>query len=223
MKKSRLLPLAFFILSLVSPTCVMADIIVWDFGPATGLLTPQEGGSSAFVNMSNGQNFSDSVSFATDTFIKGYNLFTAGSRSVNFDKPFCVRFWADNAGRPGSLVDEVDLIPSGVKFVGNFKTISGQMTDVYQISLVFAPVLLNAHTTYWVGASGLNYDVGTYGVVAPGDGRFAQMSEDSVSWVGSQFGDLSFQLVAVPEPSVFALFVASSALVLFRRTLKRPD
>jgi hypothetical protein len=224
MKEPRVFPSALFVLSLaVMPTCVIADSIVWDFGPAAGLLTPPEGGSSVWVNMSNGQNFSDSVSFPTGTSITGYNLFTAWSHSVNFNNSFCVRFWADSAGQPGSLLNEVDLTSNDAQFMGNFKTISGRMTDVYQISLRFAPVLLSAHTTYWVGASGLNDDVGTYGVAAPGDGRCAEMWGANASLVGSQFGDLSFQLVGVPEPSAFALLVAGSALVLFRKTLERRD
>src|SRR5438105_1777705 len=99
MKKLRLLPPALFILFLiVTPTCVIADSIVWDFGPVTGLLRPKEGGSSVLVNASTGQNFSDSVSFPKQTLVTGYNLFTAGSRTINFTNPFCVRFWTNNGG-----------------------------------------------------------------------------------------------------------------------------
>jgi len=216
-------PLSALFLSLVlMPARVTAtDIIVWDFGPSTGLLTPPEGGSSAFGNLSSGQNYLDSVIFPTDTYISGYNLFTAGSRSENFDEQFLVLFWTDKNGGPFSVIGQMTMNASDVEFLGNYATTGGHMTDVYEISLRFAPILLHANTRYWVGASGLIFDMGTYGVVGPGDGGRMLMSGGiAVGW-DNQFGDLAFQLVSVPEPSAFALFAAASALMLVRKSSKQ--
>ena len=173
--------------------------VVWDFGPTTGETTPPEGNGTVLVNASNDQNLADLVMFSTETTITGYSLFTASSHLPPNNPqygPFLVRFWADNNGRPGAVLREVQVNTAPLEPLGNFLTTAGNTTDVHRISLNFEPVVLAANTRYWVGASGLNYDVGTYGVVAPGDGQMAQMSGANFqTLISGVFGDLMFQLV----------------------------
>lgn len=202
---------------MLAASSLLAESIVLDYGPLTGHLTPREGLSSVWVNMSNGQNFADSVNFANDTTIVGYNLFTASSRLSPFINTFAVRLWSSNIGSPGSLLSEVDLVSTNVQFIGNLLTTAGIQTDVYQISLRFDPIVLKANQTYWIGASGLNHDIGTYGVLSTGDHTVVQMNGLNYAFSTTLLGDVCFQLVAIPEPSILGLSLFIALLVHKKR------
>jgi hypothetical protein len=147
--------------------------IVWDYGPDTGLATPPEGGGSVLVNVSNGQNFADSVSFSKDTPVSGLSFYTSGSRLPMGGTHYHVKFLIDEGGRPGPALAEFDVMAQSIDFIGVFTTTAGNSTDVHRVSLQFPPVLLPKRTTYWVGAAGLLFDAGLYGVVGPGDEQMA--------------------------------------------------
>jgi hypothetical protein len=197
----------------------VAEFIVWDYGPTTGPATPPEGNRSVFVNMSNGQNFLDTVSFAADTSITGLNLFTSSSRLPPHGDLYHVRFRQDAGGVPGAVFSEFDVPATAIDFIGDFKTTTGNPADVYRVSLRFDAVHLAAGTTYWTGASGLNFDIGTYGVVGPGPGRTAQLSGSQFLFINTITGDLMFQLVSdtqvgtVPEPSSVLLLTGGLAVL----------
>jgi hypothetical protein len=117
------------------------------------------------------------------------------------------------------VFSEFDVPATAIDFIGNFVTTRGNPADVYRVSLRFDAVTLAAGTIYWAGASGLDFDIGTYGVVGPGDGRTAQLAGSEFLLLNPITGDLMFQLVsdapgvAVPEPSS-ALLLAGGLAVL---------
>ena len=169
--------------------------IVWDFGPETGLLTPPEGAGAVLFSASNNQNFVEAVSFRRDTAITGLNVFTSSSHLPLLGTHFRVKILTDDGGVPGAPLRVFDVAPTSVTFAGMFPTAGGQMTDVHRVSLRFAPIELQGGATHWVGASGLDFDAGTYGVLGAGDGLMMMFSGDTL--VGPAppfFGDLMFQL-----------------------------
>ena len=169
--------------------------IVWDFGPGTGLATPAEGNGVVFFSASNNQNFVDAVSFGHDTEITGLNVFTSSSHLPLVGTHFRVKILADVGGMPGAPLLEVDVEPTAITFAGLFPAAGGAMTDVYRVNLRFPPITLQGQTTYWVGASGLDFDAGAYGVLGAGDGQMMAFSgETRVGPAPSQFGDLMLQL-----------------------------
>ena len=215
--KSQIAYVLFLVPLILIPTAIKADTLIWDYGPTRGSISDwPEGNAEA------GQNFSDSVVFPTATTVTGYNLYSESHHLWPFTGSFCVRFWNDNGGTPGSLIREFDIwnVPSTqFQFLNNFTNSGGWAMDLYKVSLSFDPIVLEANKTYWVGASGLNWDCGTYSIFGAGDGSWAQMSGSSLAWMSNQFGDLMFQLVGepIPEPSVLA-FAGLAAVIWFRRS-----
>ena len=171
--------------------------LVLDFGPDSGPLTPGDGGGVTLFSASNSQNFVDRVFFRRDTEITGLNVFTSSSHLPLLGTHFRVKILQDESGVPGAPLAEFDVEPTSVAFVGMFPTSGGQTTDVHRVRLRFNPVHLDGGATYWVGASGLNFDAGAYGVLGAGDGQM--MLFDGNTLVGPApafFGDLMFQLVS---------------------------
>ena len=171
--------------------------LVFDFGPDSGPVTPGEGRGAALFSASNSQNFVDRVFFRRDREITGLNVFTSSSHLPLLGTHFRVKILQDESGVPGAPVAEFDVEPTSVAFVGMFTTSGGQTTDVHRVRLRFNPIHLEGGAAYWVGASGLNFDAGAYGVLGAGDGQM--MMFDGNTLVGPApafFGDLMFQLVS---------------------------
>ena len=112
-----------------------------------------------------------------------------------------MKILTDDGGVPGAPLRVFDVAPTSITFAGIFPTAGGQMTDVYRVSLRFAPIELQGGATHWVGASGVDFDAGTYGVLGAGDGQMMVFSGDTL--VGPAppfFGDLMLQLSTRPVP-----------------------
>lgn len=173
--------------------------IVWNFGPETGRLTPGEGGGAVLFNASTLQNFADSVRFSRTTRVTGINVYTSSSHLPFVGPQLRVRILADQNGLPGAPIAEFNVAPTNITYVGLFKTTAGQLSDVHRVRLDFPAVTFDARRTYWIGASGLGFDAGLYGVVRPGDGRMAAFSgETLVGLAPAGFGDMMFQLFSRP-------------------------
>ena len=171
--------------------------LVLDVGPGSGPLTPAEGRCAVLFNASNNQNFVDRVFFRRDTEITGLNIFTSSSHLPLLGTHLRVKILQDNAGVPGAPLAEFDVEPTSVTFVGMFPTSGGQLADVHRVRLRFNPVHLEAGTPYWVGASGLNFDSGLYGVLGAGDGQMMMFLGDTlIGPAPAFFGDLLFELVS---------------------------
>jgi probable HAF family extracellular repeat protein len=174
--------------------------IIHDVGPDTGLVTPGEGRGSVLFSASNSQNFVDSVSFGRDTVISGLNVYTSSSHLPLVGTHVHVKFFLDAGGAPGGSLAELDLVPTSITFLGTFPTIGGETADVHKVNLRFDPIQLKGRATYWVGASGLNFDSGLYGVLGGGDGQMMLFDGDTLMGPAPvQFGDLMFQLLSPPR------------------------
>jgi probable HAF family extracellular repeat protein len=174
--------------------------LVLDFGPGSGPVTPGVGSGAALFSASNGQNFVDRVFFRRDMEITGLNVFTSSSHLPLLGTHFRVKILRDESGVPGAPLAEFDAEPTSVTFVGEFATSGGQTTDVHRVRLRFNPIHLEGRAAYWVGASGLNFDAGAYGVLGAGDSQM--MMFDGSTLIGPApgfFGDLMFQLVSDPR------------------------
>jgi hypothetical protein len=194
-------------------TAANPEVILWDYGPGTGLVMPPEGNSSVVVNYWNFQYFADAVTFPDATRVIGFNAFT-GMSHLQLFSTWHVTFWQDAGGSPGNVLTQFNVyVDNQVEFLGDYPTTGGMTTDVYAIKLRFPEVILAPGVTYWVGAAGLNYDAGTYGVAGPGDGRMAFFSGGGFLYTYDLWGDQMFQLVGVPEPGVPALLALGATLL----------
>src|SRR5262245_4044585 len=81
--------------------------VIWDQGPYTGLVSI--GGNNALQNQQEYQRLADSVQFAANTSIVGFNLFTGPREMPPGGDTYRVSFYADNAGLPGTLVAQRDV------------------------------------------------------------------------------------------------------------------
>jgi hypothetical protein len=149
---------------------------------------------------SDNQNFVDSVSLGHDTVVSGLNVYTSSSHLPLVGTHFHVKILHDDGGVPGAPLAELDVMPTSITFLGTFPTATGQTADVHQVHLRFDPVQLEGGVTYWVGASGLNFDAGLYGVLGGGDGQMMLFSGDTlVGPAPPLFGDLMLQLLSPPR------------------------
>jgi hypothetical protein len=181
------------------------EVIELDYGPGTGLIF-----SAGYLNNQwEQQSLADSVRFPVDMPIIGYNLFTSPKPVATAGTAYRVSFWTDAGGRPGSLLAQQDVTPESIQYVGKWPTTSDSISfDVDRVSFRFDPVVLSANTTYWVRATSVGFQIGQYASYSPGDGQFMVFPGPSMSPYGAGFGDLMFQLVSVPEPSVFGIAAA---------------
>jgi probable HAF family extracellular repeat protein len=171
--------------------------IIHDIGPDTGLVTPGEGRGSVLFSASNSQNLVDSVSFRRDTAVSGLNVYTSSSHLPLLGTHMHVKILRDTGGVPGAPIAELDVVPTSITFMGALPTSGGQTTDVHKVTLRFDPIQLTGRATYWVGASGLNFDAGIYGVLGGGDGQMMVFDGDTlVGPAPAEFGDLMFQLLS---------------------------
>jgi probable HAF family extracellular repeat protein len=175
--------------------------IVWDVGPLRGAATPAEGGGTVLFSASNSQNFVDAVTFHRDIEITGLNFFTSSSHMPLVGSHVRVKILADAWGMPGAPIAEFDVPPTSITLVGLFTASGGTITDVHRVNVRFPPVALQAETKYWIGASGVGFDAGIYGVLGAGDGQMMMLSGDElIGPAPPAFGDLMLQLQAVRTP-----------------------
>ena len=126
--------------------------ILWDYGWTMGTETGGWSNSTAF------QNFAEKVSFASDVSVTRFMTYT------NFDPTsfgtMFVKLLSDIAGVPDA--------------VASWTNVSG---DINEVNLdLSTPFTLTAGTTYWIDASGNDFEASALGVMAPGDSKMAQFN-----------------------------------------------
>jgi hypothetical protein len=200
---------SLLILSATSAHLSATDIIVWDFGPSTGLHTGLMGAVSRNhiggpPEIGDSQYFADQVSFPTATTVSGFNLFTSPALMPLQGSTYRVYFYGGAFPTAGSELAHFDVGAQSVDFMGTYLDEGGVTTsDIWRISLRFNPYVIPANTTVWVGAAALGWDCGTYHIMTPGDGSAAQFVGSSIVFP-QPLGDLMFQLT-VPEPTTASL------------------
>lgn len=184
----------------VAASSSFADVMVWDYSPATtgGTVT-----NDYWTNQYPGQHFADNVSFAAATIISGMDIYNAADFG-NLGDVAHVTIWADNSNAPGAIIADFLTTVTAIDSVGAYAGEHRMHADISGFSMA-------AGTTYWIGmapSTALWTQTGLNGV-AGGDGRMA-------FFIGSAFnrpadiGDMAFRLYAtdgtVPEPASMALF-----------------
>ncbi|HWP32100.1 MAG TPA: hypothetical protein VNK96_10320 [Fimbriimonadales bacterium] len=178
-------------------------VLLWDFGPTTG----NYGG--CWSNYTNGQNFADMVIFSDPVVVTQLNYFSCYSSPGG--SSWKLKLLDDNGGIPGNYLVYADVSYSSYSFAGNFGG-----ADIY-VATFPVNLALNANTPYWIGVSGNGFEGAQASVVAPGDGKMAQFSGTSYSFM-TGVGDQMFQLEGyiVPEP-ISVVTLAAGLLLLIRR------
>ena len=178
-----LVPVVAFVLS---SGVGLAQGIVFDQGPTTGTKTGD------WANTTGSQNFADKATFSSSTTITAIDIFTAESPTAG---TVHIKILADAAGVPGSVLYSEDRAPDA--WVADATTGGFKVT-----ALLTTPFVAAAGTTYWYGLSGNGFELGQYGVVAPGDSRMAQFSGATfTSMTVMSVGDQMFQLDGNAGPS----------------------
>ena len=185
-----------------------ADLL-FDQGASTGNL----GGS--WSNETSSQNFLDKVTLGTTSMVTDYTYYTSFDPSTF--GTMHVKLYSDSGGLPGSVIDTQDLAVSSF-----YSTLTADSQSVTAVELnLTTPWILNAGTTYWVGASGNGFEAAQISLLSPGDGHMAQFGGTTYSFM-TAVGDQAFQLhgSAVPEPASMAA-LGLGALALLRRKKAR--
>ncbi len=164
----------------------LAQGIVFDQGPTTGTKTGD------WSNITGSQNFAEKATFSSSTTITAIDIFTAPAPTAG---TVHIKILADAAGVPGSVLYSEDRAPDA--WVADATTGGFKVT-----ALLTTPFVAAAGTTYWYGLSGNGFQLGQYGVIAPGDSRMAQFSGATFSFfTQTSVGDQMFQLEGNAGPS----------------------
>lgn len=201
MKMTRSTYLALVVV-LLSPMAANADLIVLDHSPGTfdtATLRPSDDGN--WSNSRDFQHFGDSFTLAADASISAMDLYSGDVWGAVGDI-VSIQLWGDNAGEPGALLAEFTEAITAIDTDGA----RGNTNRKY---VEFTSMLdLMGGTTYWIGMSGVGFELaalGLGGAGAPDDGSMAQFNGDTFSFQSTNLGDLAFRLHAVPEPGTLAL------------------
>ena len=154
--------------------------IVFDQGPDTG--KP----GKCLSNFTPKEHFADKFSFDKNTKISGIIIYT---RVISEDVH--IKILSDIKGRPGKYLYEENTAPDSwiIYPTGNKK-------PQYEMTVYLStPFKAMANTTYWIGVSGNDKDIGQYSVHAPGDGKMALFN--GRKFRGTINGDMMFKLVSV--------------------------
>lgn len=191
-----------------------AQTVVWDQGPFT------EDFSGALLNTTTSQNFADNVTFAVDTVVNGYNMFTWVGISAwrhAGASDFHLKILADNGGLPGSVVFAADV---GLK---SFNL--GLTRYVDELNFDLPAFTFAGGVTYWVGLSGNGFDPSQ--AVLWSDSRPELALFGASTFIRMEPGSQMFQLtfaprpVPVPEPSSDQLLFAGLGAIALGAILRR--
>jgi PEP-CTERM motif len=187
--------------------------ILLDHSPGTTGATLEFSDGNPWSNDSTSQNFADTFRFGTAETLSGMDIYTS-TAFPSVGMSVTVRLWADSGGLPGALLDNFTTTVTAVDSVG---TVPG--TDDVRVHADFT-LDLAANTTYWIGMSGTNAELGQYGLSgpnAPGDGGMAQFKGTTFEGFAPTIGNMAFRLEgpasAVPEPSSFVLASGSIGII----------
>lgn len=188
-------------LLLLAPLAANAGVIL-DRSPGTfdlAELRPSEDGN--WSNMREFQHFGDSFMLDSDASIVAMDLYSGDIWGAVGDL-VSIQLWADDGGSPGALLTEFTEAITAIDT-------DGARGDTNRKYVEFTTALnLMGGTTYWIGMSGVGFELAALGLGNPGapdDGSMAQFNGDTFSFQSENLGDLAFRLHSVPEPGTLAL------------------
>jgi hypothetical protein len=197
----------------LGPSSQTRASVLLDRSPATTGATLELADGKPWSNLSYSQNFADSFSFGTAETLSGMDIYTS-TVLPSVGMSVTVRLWSDSGGLPGTLLDNLTTTVTAVDSVG---TVPG--TEDVRVHADFT-LTLAAGTTYWIGMSGTNAELGQYGLDgpnAPQDGGMARFIGTTFSDFASTDGDMAFRLEGsastIPEPSSLVLAARSIGLL----------
>jgi len=174
--------------------------IIWDYSPVA------TNGTSAGDNYTNqlaGQHFAEKVSFNTNMFVGGMDIYNHSSFG-QLNDAVQITIWNTNGANPGAIVGAFTSFASIVDT-------NGAKAGQHRLHADFTGFSMLANTTYWIGMAPVSATWTQTGIngVAGGNSTMAH-------FVGASFvqhagiGDMAFRLhgaaAAVPEPASMALF-----------------
>ena len=169
------------------------------------------GSSQLWWNQHNDQNFAEPVVFVGAVQLLAMDIY--GSSNGTLGASATVRIWSDSGGVPATPLHDFTENISAVDNEG--ATANNQRSHVDFTT----PITLSAGTTYWVGMSGTNYDLGQLGLSGSpyDDSRMAEFDGTTFqSLTDTSVGDMAFRLHGVPEPSTFVMLgIATLALLAY--------
>lgn len=201
-----------------------ASAILLDWSPAALGATAAD---NAYRNVATSQHFAESVTFDTDAFVSGMDIYSAAQYG-GLGTPVAITIWADKEGRPGAILGQ---------FMSRLSAIDGDGATDGNVRkhADFLGFTMLADTTYWIGMAGKSVELAQTALlgVAGGNASMAQFGHTGAYFGQSIAGDMAYrlygvqevnQVVELPEPGSLPLLgVAGMALLVAQlRRSSRP-
>lgn len=173
---------------------------------------------------SDGSVFSvaDDFQFAEGTSISGLNWWGGYFNPPSGTDPFTVRLYADDGGRPGTLLQQFVFDSVAKESTGQFVNGGPRLYPEFRYSAVLGkPFLAEAGATYWLSIINPPRDTWLWEASASLADLGVQRSFSRQDWL-PYFDNAAFELTSVPEPEntvVAGLGVTGLAWIL--RYMKR--
>jgi hypothetical protein len=177
--------------------------------------------SDSWISFSTTQNFAERVSFPAQATLTGMDIYTESlSPGAILGRSATVRLWTGTSFLPTALVTEFTQVISAVDTDG-----AARQLQIRAHVDFTTPLVLTGNSIYWIGMSGMNFNLGQHGLVGnfPDDSRMAQFEGTTYQFrTETGVGDMAFRLsgTVVPEPTcAVGLGCAMVGLVLRRRRI----